>query len=225
MKLRHSIFIILIVFWLLPLPQVQAQQPMTLAQLKTRIEAIRTADEQQANSLADELRKALVQAKRIPFVENEDVLFLSWNAAAFKWIGDFCNWKVDDALVGERVGNADLWIAHAQFPMNGRIEYKMVLGQTRTVLDENNPDTILTTDNSQLRMPLYVVTDVTLRPASKQGKVSTEQLIESKMLKYTLGYWVYMPSGYDDMKDLPVLYALDGNDFLDEHKGHPFVIT
>jgi enterochelin esterase-like enzyme len=43
--------------------------------------------------------------------------------------------------------------------------------------------------------------------------------IASRHLGYTIDYWVYTPAGYDELERLPVLYVLDGNDFVDERMG------
>lgn len=45
---------------------------------------------------------------------------------------------------------------------------------------------------------------------AQPSEVTPSKLIRSEVLGYTLQYWVYLPPGYDDLDDLPVLFLSDG---------------
>lgn len=47
-----------------------------------------------------------------------------------------------------------------------------------------------------------------------QGTLSPNQIIESDALGYKLQYRVYTPAGSENMSDLPVLYAVDGQWYI-----------
>lgn len=59
---------------------------------------------------------------------------------------------------------------------------------------------------------------ITQRAHAQPSRVSDAQVISSTILGYDLQYWVYTPAGYDELKELPVLYLSDGAWYLDPGK-------
>ena len=54
-----------------------------------------------------------------------------------------------------------------------------------------------------------------LKTETGQGTLSDNQTIQSRTLGYKLQYRVYLPDGYDDALNLPVLYVTDGQWYID----------
>lgn len=55
---------------------------------------------------------------------------------------------------------------------------------------------------------------------SLEGDLTDNQVISSKILGYDLQYRVYTPAGYDNLKDLPVIYLTDGQWYISEGEMH-----
>jgi enterochelin esterase family protein len=69
-------------------------------------------------------------------------------------------------------------------------------------------------------MPRFQVTDLgEARAGISRGTVTGELKLDSKAMGYTIAYRVYTPPGYDQLERLPVLYVVDGNDFVDAGGG------
>lgn len=49
---------------------------------------------------------------------------------------------------------------------------------------------------------------------TQTGTLSANQIIDSEILDYKLQYRVYVPEGYDDLANLPVLYVVDGQWYI-----------
>ncbi|MCE7994352.1 MAG: esterase family protein [Roseivirga sp.] len=60
----------------------------------------------------------------------------------------------------------------------------------------------------------------TLATERLNGKLSDNQIISSKVLGYDLQYRVYTPAGYENLKDLPVIYLTDGQWYISEGQMH-----
>jgi enterochelin esterase-like enzyme len=52
------------------------------------------------------------------------------------------------------------------------------------------------------------------RAQPTSGTLSDNVVIESKLLGYSLQYRVYLPAGYDDSENLPVIYLTDGAGYI-----------
>jgi enterochelin esterase-like enzyme len=176
-----------------------------------------------AQSLVDELWQILVSSHRVPVTLGDRVVFFyKGEAESVEWRGAFNNWGAP-GLLGDRMGQTDLWYEVLVVPPASRLEYKILLNGKDWIVDPVNPDkqvSGLTGDNSVVTMPGFVVTDES-QPRSDvaKGTLTSEMSINSKYLEYQVNYQVYLPVGYEDMQALPVIYILDGNDFLDERMG------
>jgi enterochelin esterase-like enzyme len=195
----------------------------SLAGLQQVLRSIGTAEPAAAQGLADDLWASLARAQRLPLVLGDQVVFAYKGAAdAVHWRGSFNGWS-EPGLAGSRVGGTDLWIGLATLPEASRVEYLLVRDGTDPFPDPANPATGysgLFGTTSVLALPGFTVTDESVaRDGVARGDLSASQSIESRHLGYTVDYRVYTPSGYDRLDALPVLYLLDGNDFLDDRMG------
>lgn len=196
--------------------------PATVDELRAVITEIASADAATAEQRVDTLWTALTDAGRVPLVLGDDVVFLyRGEASAVHWHGSFNGWS-EPGVAGTRVGATDLWLALVTLPARSRIEYQ-VLRDGEGLADPANPSTSysgLAGVTSALAMPGFEVTDVSRdRGDAPAGRLEAGRAIASVHLGYPVEYWVYTPAGYEGLDGLPVLYLLDGNDFVDERMG------
>lgn len=172
---------------------------------------------------ANELWRTLVDSRRIPWIDGTRVVFFyKGQADQVNWRGSFNNWN-EPGLAGVRIGQTDLWIAYTELPEASRAEYKILLNNKDWVVDSANPNTTfngMTGVNNVVSLPGFSVTDESKkRDDVAQGALTGEISLDSQALGYTVNYQVYTPAGYENLDSLPVLYVLDGNDFVDERMG------
>jgi len=195
----------------------------TLDDLQQVFRQIVAAPPAAAQARADELWKALVDDPGVPVVFADGVVFLyRGRAETVEWRGSFNRWSAP-GLAGSRLGGTDLWIGYLDLPAASRIEYKIVVDGETWLLDQANPATGysgLTGATNVVALPGFTVTDEgRQRPGVTPGVLQDGLSIASRNLGYTVDYWVYTPAGYDGLARLPVLYLLDGNDFVDDRMG------
>jgi len=171
------------------------------------------------------LWQTLVSSQRVPLIlRTQVVFFYKGQAQQVNWRGSFNNWGVP-GLDGVRIGQTDLWFAFLELPEASRAEYKIVLNGKDWLVDPVNSNTTfngMTGVNNVVALPGFTVTDESQkRSGVTPGTVIGGLSIASQYLGYTVNYWVYTPVGYENLKQLPVLYVLDGNDFIDERMGAP----
>jgi enterochelin esterase family protein len=151
------------------------------------------------------------------------VIFLyKGQAESVTWSGVFNGWNAAAPLEGRTIGNTDLWVAQTQFPLASRVEYKIVLNGKDWILDPANQATVPSgkTVNNVLVLPGFVSTDESdWRPHTISGTLSGNIPIVSRSLGYSVNYRVYTPADYENLSNLPVLYVLDGSDFIDPNMG------
>lgn len=195
----------------------------TLHDLQTTLKEIDQAEPAEAQLRADELWQTLVDTGRVPLVLGTQVFFLyKGEADQVNWRGSFNAWN-EPGVDGYKVGETDLWMGTMEFPQASRAEYKIVINGDEWLVDPANPRTAfsgLTGANNVVTLPGFRVTDESqkrsdMTPGTLIGNLS----IDSRFLGYTVNYWVYTPAGYEDLENLPVVYVLDGNDFVDERMG------
>lgn len=195
----------------------------TFQDLQHILRQIDNATAAEAQARADDLWNALVRSKRVPLILDTQVVFLyKGQADRVNWRGSFNGWG-EPGVEGYRAGETDLWVGNLEMPEASRAEYKIVLNGGEWIVDPANPRTAfsgLTGENNVVTLPGFQVTDESQKrkdvtPGTLTGNLS----ISSRSLGYTVKYWVYTPVGYEDLARLPVIYVLDGNDFVDERMG------
>jgi len=206
-----------------PVPAAQPIQINSLADLRSISQEIVAAEPSMAQARADQLWRTLVKEQRVPLIFDQSVVFLYMGQAdRVDWRGDFNTWTAP-GLEGKRIGQSDLWIGVTELPSASRADYRIVINDKDWLADPVNPHTTfsgLTGVNSIITMPGFTVTDESQkRNDVRPGKLTSEFSITSTQLGYAVNYWVYTPLGYENLQQLPVLYVLDGNDFVDERMG------
>jgi enterochelin esterase-like enzyme len=195
----------------------------SLDALRMTLGEISAASPGAAQERVDELWEELTQDGRVPLVLGSDVVFLyRGEASQVHWRGSFNGWS-EPGLEGHRIGATDLWIGYVTLPAASRAEYKIVLGENDWLVDPANPETSfsgLAGVTNVVALPGFAVTDESQpRSDTAPGNLDGGLSVESSHLGYTVDYSVYTPAGYEELAGLPVLYLLDGNDFVDERMG------
>jgi len=180
--------------------------------------------DKQVNSLFDKLKSD----NQIPFRLGDSVAFLyRGEAKAVSWAGDFNKWQpAQTGYVGTRPGQANIWMAIQKFPVDARLDYKIVVDD-KWILDPDNPNIQMSGmgPNSELHMPGWKFPDDTeLSPDVIRGNLSDNILITSEKLGYQINYKVYTPYNYARSESLPVIYVTDGHEYADDPKGSMLVI-
>ncbi len=195
--------------------------PQTLQEWNTLVAEISASPDAQAR--VDALWDTLVQARSVPFIVNDRVIFLyRGDAASVYWHGDFSFWQKPGSIEGERVPNTDLWYGIANFPRDSRTDYQIVVNDAQEMLDPANPSK--RNDgldvNNILTMPAFQITDFTRRGKDvPKGNMTDWLAFDSKVMGHTVNYAVYTPPNYDALQKLPVLYVTDGERFAPDNIG------
>ncbi len=173
--------------------------------------------------------QTLVDQKKIPFIVNDSVLFLyKGEAKTVSWMGDFNGWGYYKEIPnqGKQIPNSDLWILKMKFPIDARLDYKIVVDETHWILDPINPNQQWSgvgggSPNSELRMPEWKEDPILVaNPVAKQGDVVNDVLVQSKTLGYQVMYSVYLPPDYNTNTKYPTLYVTDGYEYMHPKMGN-----
>jgi enterochelin esterase-like enzyme len=176
----------------------------------------------------------LVESENIPFVHEDSVAFLyRGEAKSVVWMGDFNGWgyNKDFKNKGKRIPYTDIWILKASFPIDARLDYKILINEDNWILDPYNTDHQWSgvgggSPNSELRMPKWREDPLTARLISgaRQGKVEKDILLNSKLLSYQITYSIYIPHNFKPNYHYPVVYVMDGYEYMHERMGNMVTI-
>ncbi|MBS4055766.1 MAG: esterase family protein [Bacteroidales bacterium] len=167
---------------------------------------------------------------QVPFAIGDSVALLyKGNVNSVSWAGDFNGWDPGTAgWAGQRLGTSTVFRLIKQFPADARLDYKIVAGNN-WFLDPANTYQQYSGfgPNSELRMPSWIFPEETqpIENATK-GSLSANQLITSspQNLNYAVQYKVYLPYGYENLNNLPVIYITDGHEYADSRLGAAVII-
>ncbi len=178
-----------------------------------------SARENQINGFWNKLKAD----NQIPFRLGDSVAFLyRGDAKAVSWAGDFNGWKpAQTGYIGKKAGLSNIWTAYHQFPVDARLDYKIVVDD-KWILDPDNAYHQMSGmgQNSELRMPGWKFpVETELAPDVIRGNLSENILIKSEKLGYQVNYKVYTPYNYATSESLPVIYVSDGHEYADDEKG------
>lgn len=166
--------------------------------------------------------QTVVDTGQMPLVFGDTAVFLYRGVGQnVVWRGDFTLWDRAPAAAGIRQGQTDIWLMMQQFPLDARLDYKIVVDGAY-LLDPLNPRTQLGGygPNSVLYMPDYRYPEETLSHSDiAHGQLSEPLIIHSQALSYQVRYQVYTPADYENLKDLPVIYATDGQEYAHPEMG------
>jgi len=176
----------------------------------------------------------LTQRGNIPLVVHDSVAFLyRGDARTIAWMGDFNGWGYNRSFnnKGVRIPDTNIWILKATFPLDARMDYKIVINESHWILDPNNDAHQWSgvgggSPNSELRMPQWKEDAIALKPVDGliRGHVDADMLFNSKLLGYQITYSVYLPINYNASESYPVIYVTDGYEYMHERLGNMILI-
>ena len=151
----------------------------------------------------------------LPYLENDTtVIFIFAGVAKTVVIsGDFTGWTPSMPMTG--VTGANFFYHTLHFEADARIEYKLVI-DGKWILDPKNPRSFTggTGVNSEVRMPGYdVPPEIMQYPDIPHGIVHDTTFFSHK-LNNTRPVKIYLPPGYTDRKQYPVIVFHDGIEFV-----------
>ncbi|MBN1639444.1 MAG: hypothetical protein JW866_10780, partial [Ignavibacteriales bacterium] len=167
--------------------------------------------------------------KQIPFIINDTVVFLyKGSGLPIQWAGDFNGWNPNSTgWTGNKIGSTLVWRLMKIFPLDVRLDYKIVKNGSDWILDPSNPYIQYSGfgPNSELRMPNWIYPTETIRdPLKPRGTLSNNILISSSSLNYNVNYRVYTPYQYDSLYNLPVIYVTDGHEYSNDLLGSMIIV-
>lgn len=169
----------------------------------------------------------------IPIISNDSVYFIyQGEATSVEWVGDFNGWgfKKEFKNKGTRIAGTDIWILKASFPIDARLDYKILVDGIKWILDPENKFQQWSgvgggSPNSELRMPEWKEDSILQeRKTSQKGSIERDILFLSKVLGYQISYSVYLPFNYQSSEKFPVLYVTDGYEYLHPQLGNMSVV-
>ncbi len=164
---------------------------------------------------------ALRAEGQVPYKQGDHVAFLYRGPATSVAVaGDHNGWDPSRGAA-TRLGASDVWIQEMTLPPDARVDYKIVRNGT-WILDPANPRRQQSGfgPNSALWMPEYRPSPYVARgPDVPQGALTANRSLVSAALGFAVNYRVYTPPGYDTLKHLPVVYATDGQEYVDAQLG------
>lgn len=197
----------------------------SIAEIEQKLTELSTIDDSDSRKAeADTLWNQLVSQDKIPFTYDTTVIFLyRGEANKVQWHGDFNSWSGDKKFPnnGTRISGTDIWKLKTHFPPDARLDYKIAVDD-EWMIDPINPHYQWSGfgPNSELRMPKYKPEPLQKRiPEATEGILSKNDIIKSSSLGYSVQYRVYTPPNYQNLRNLPVLYVLDGHEYADEKLG------
>jgi enterochelin esterase-like enzyme len=227
---RYVTQILLLLFISLKL---SAQDYKKLISYSHQISSLQIVSEDYKKADANKLWNKLQSNNNIPLVENDSVYFFyRGEASSVDWMGDFNGWgfKKEFNNKGTRIAGTDIWILKASFPIDARLDYKILVDGNKWILDPENKFQQWSgvgggSPNSELRMPEWKEDPILQeRKTSQKGSIERDILFLSKVLGYQISYSVYLPFNYKSSEKFPVLYVTDGYEYLHHQLGNMSVV-
>jgi enterochelin esterase family protein len=218
-------------------PAVTTPEPESFAKnnlsyihnLKSIIDIIeQTPDAAAQQKMATELFDSLKSQNRIPWISNDTIIFIYKSSGSSVHIaGDMTSWSLKAEYLAKTIGKTDIWYLIKTFPMDARLDYKIIINGSSWYLDTNNPKKQLSGFgyNSAFSMPDYDSSAYLIESAAiPKGTLSQAQIISSVKLERPVRFWVYTPSGYESMENLPSIYVTDGQEYKEKGMGSMKVV-
>ena len=201
----------------------------TFSAFKTKLDSLTQIENQVIrDSIINVFWNTLKINHQIPFVLGDSVAFLyKGSCENISWAGDFNGWNpAINSYKGIKVGLSNIWKVEASFPVDARLDYKIVVNGN-WILDPANSYIQWSGfgPNSELRMPEWKYPIETIRdPEVIRGSFSNNKIIYSTNLSYTVFYRVYTPADYNSQSNLPVIYVTDGHEYADDRLGSMLIV-
>jgi enterochelin esterase family protein len=196
----------------------------TLAEFEAALDmAIRT-------DALDPFWETIVATGQMPLVFGQTAVFMyRGEANSVAWSADFApgaRWL--EYMSGKRQGDSNLWMHKRDFPIDGRMSYRISInGNRKIILDPLNPYQNMEGSGpvSELRMPAYVPPKTIVpRNDINHGLVSNDVIIFNQASSYKVNYRVYTPAGYEQMQNLPTIYVVDGQEYAQDELGSMVIV-
>lgn len=171
------------------------------------------------------LWQKLKEEHGIPYTTDSTAFFLyrSDTANSISFNGDFNRWGQSDDFnsYAKKITGTDFWYLKAYFPADARLDYKVVVNEQNWILDTNNPQLQYSGfgSNSFLAMPEWKRKAISNYNSDIDRGELTLYHISSKILSYQLAYQIYLPSGYGEQSEYPVIYVTDAHEYTDLRLG------
>jgi enterochelin esterase family protein len=155
--------------------------------------------------------------KGIPFIEGNTANFIYRGSANTVSIaGDMTGWDVNTAKC-TKLSGTNFFYYSANYELNARLDYKIVLNGSNWILDPENPNTCPGGfgPNSELAMPLFVQ-PWEIKPNNNAAQFSTVvKTFHSNTLNRNYTVTILLPPGYSTSNEFyPTVYFQDGSDYL-----------
>ena len=167
-----------------------------------------------------ELRRIerFLSRNRFPLVERDAVTFVFEGEADAVYLHHFMR-GVPGGLPLKRVPGTSLWHLRLPVPKGSRFEYSSTWCGTARRLDQRSAKPVQATDpygaNSVGRSHGYAAPDWTRHdPGVPTGRIEPMS-IESRAFAETRETGIYLPAGYAEDREYPLIIFHDGTDFLD----------
>ena len=162
------------------------------------------------------LVREFAKANASPIIENSRATFfyLSDNADTVALAGDWTSWKPSASMIC--LPDTPLWYRIERFPRAARLEYRIVVNDTRRLLDPHNAETSQGGFgfNSVLTMPDYAApAELAESYRGARGRLESHWL-NSREMQARFTFYVYMPPRFDSNQKYPTTYWNDGTDYL-----------
>ncbi|MCA0386924.1 MAG: hypothetical protein LCH52_00370 [Bacteroidetes bacterium] len=150
-----------------------------------------------------------------PVIEESALACFFWYGKADTVIikGDIqLAWSSQDTLTPVKCGDSTLFYKICALPADARVDY-LYLVDGFEITDPRNP--VVTpsgfSSHSQCAMPLFKPDTVrNFRPDVKHGRLDSMKFGDGQTAADKRTIKIYLPAGYDTLKDLPSLYINDG---------------
>ncbi len=172
---------------------------------------------------------SLIASGQIPLIAGDSVYFFyRGQAKTVEWIGDFNGWGYQKEYQnkGQLIEGTDIWMLKASFPVDARLDYKIIIDGNNWILDPENKFQQWSgvgggSPNSELRMPGWKEDSTQVeRKNNRTGTLISDVLFNSKILGYQITYTVYIPYGANKSVKLPCIYVTDGYEYLHPKLGN-----
>jgi len=147
-------------------------------------------------------------------IENDCIFVFRGSAQRIIVTGDHTQWSQRGDTM-QRIAGTDLHYVKKTFPADARLDYKLING-TNWILDPRNPLTCPGGfgPNSELRMPAYPDQPELIGNADIQRGTIFDTTFRSSALNNSRAIKVYLPPGYSQALQYPVILFHDGIDYV-----------
>ena len=146
--------------------------------------------------------------------ENDCIFVFRGSAQQIIVTGDHTQWSQRGDTM-QRIAGTDFHYAKKNFPLDARIDYKFING-TNWILDPKNPLTCPGGfgPNSELRMPGYPEQPELIGNTDIPRGTIFDTTFKSNALNNSRAIKVYVPPGYSQVQQYPVILFHDGIDYV-----------